>query len=171
MRDRSKAVKPPVPRHPVADVREGGTNVLFDVWLVGKAVNGLLDAALLASGLTADEFGVYSVLNSADGLTPSALARWLSAPPTTVSSYVKRIEGRGHLRREPNPADGRSYLIRLTDAGRAAHRAAGTAFLPVLDDVVAALGAEEPRIRRSLSGLLTALDAVGSTVSKVPAHE
>ena len=31
-----------------------------------------------------------------------------------MSSYVKRFEKRGHVVREPNPDDGRSYLIRLT---------------------------------------------------------
>ena len=57
MRDRNTSVK----GHPV-DAVAGGTNVLFDVWLVSRATTGMLDAALAATGLTADEFGVYSVL-------------------------------------------------------------------------------------------------------------
>lgn len=138
-----------------------GTNVLFDVWLVSRAANGVLDAALAPSGLTADEFGFYSVLMSADALTPSEVARWMSAPLTTVSSYVKRLQRRGHIAREPNPADGRSYLLRLTPAGRAAHQAAGQAFLPVLDQVVAALDRHEPSVRTALARLREALDADG----------
>jgi DNA-binding MarR family transcriptional regulator len=149
----------------VAGVPERGTNVLFDVWLAAKATTGLLDAALVDSGLTADEFGVYSVLTSADAMTPSTLARWLSAPPTTVSSYVKRLEQRGHIRREPNPVDGRSYLIRLTAQGLAAHAAAGAAFVPVLERVVASLGADEPRVRRSLALLFGALDSINASTS------
>jgi len=113
MRDRSKSVK----AHPVDRVPAEGTNVLFDVWLVSRATTGLLDAALAPTGLSADEFGIYSVLTSSDGMTPSELARWMSAPSTTVSSYVKRLEGRGHLRRDRNPADGRSYVLRLTPQG------------------------------------------------------
>ena len=112
-----------------------------------------------ARGLTADEFGIYSVLTSADTLTPSELARWMSAPPTTMSSYVKRLEGRGHLERDRNPGDGRSYLLRLTPAGRRAHQAAGKAFLPVLGHVVAALDRHEPSVRRALARLREALDA------------
>lgn len=137
--------------------------MLFDVWSVSRATTGALDAALAPSGLTADEFGIYSVLTSSEVMTPTELARWMSAPPTTVSSHVKRIEARGHLVRERNPADGRSYVLRLTPAGRAAHQAAGARFLPVLDAVVASLGAKEPAVRRALADLRTALAARASS--------
>ena len=83
----------------------------------------------------------------------------MSAPPTTVSSYVKRLEQRGHVVREPNPDDGRSYRIRLTPEGHRVHQAAGAAFLPVLGRVVAALGPDEPVVRSSLRALRAALDA------------
>ena len=99
-------------------------NVLFDVWLVSRATTALLDEALRGSGLDSDEFAVYSVLASTEHMTPTELARWMSAPPTTVSSYVKRFEQRGHIVRTPNPDDGRSYRLSLTPAGRraASHR-------------------------------------------------
>ncbi len=58
-------------------------NVLFTFWLTSRAVHGLLDEALAPAGLTADEFGIYSVLTRSDTMTPSELARWMSAPPTT----------------------------------------------------------------------------------------
>jgi DNA-binding MarR family transcriptional regulator len=136
---------------------EHGTNVLFDVWLVSRATSGALDRALAETGLSADEFGLYSVLTSAPSMTPSEVARWMAAPPTTVSSYVKRLESRGHLERRRNPDDGRSVVLRLTDEGRAAHQAAGLAFLPVLARVEAQLGRHEPAVRKSLALLLRAL--------------
>jgi DNA-binding MarR family transcriptional regulator len=157
MRDRSNSVNP----HPVDDVPDEGTNVLFDVWLVSRAVTGLLDVALAPSGLTADEFGIYSVLTSKESMTPSELARWMSAPPTSVSSYVKRLEGRGHLRRKRNPDDGRSFVLSLTAAGRKAHQAAGEQFLPVLAQVEEALGRRQPSVRDALADLRVALDDVG----------
>ena len=159
MRDRSTSVK----AHPVDDVEAvapEATNVLFDIWLVSRATAGLLDAVLAPTGLSADEFGVYSALTSADSLTPTELARWMSAPPTTVSSYVRRLIARGHLERERNPSDGRSFDLRLTEAGRAAHAAAGARFLPALDAVVAALGAHQPEVRRALAVLRHSLDEV-----------
>lgn len=144
--------------HPVDLVPAEGTNVLFDVWLVSRATHGALDAALAGTGLNADEFAIYSVLTSADTITPSELARWMSAPPTTVSSYVKRFERRGHVQREPNPHDGRSYVLRLTAAGRRAHRSAVDAFVPVLHHVVQHLGPREPAVRRALTSLRATFD-------------
>ena len=113
------------PSDPQVEVPEGLTNVLFDVWLVSRATTAMLDETLRPSGLDADEFAVYSVLASGDGMTPSDLAQWMSAPATTVSSYVKRFEARGHVQRAPHPDDGRSYLLQLTAAGRRVHCEAG----------------------------------------------
>jgi DNA-binding MarR family transcriptional regulator len=71
---------------------------------------------------------------------------------------VGREEARGHVAREKNPDDGRSYLIRLTPAGRKAHRAAGIRFLPALDAVVASLGSREATVKRILENLKRAVD-------------
>ena len=157
MRDRSNPVKPET----VGPDTEG-TNVLFDIWLVSRATTGVLDAVLAPTGLSADEFGIYSVLTTADSLTPSELARWMSAPLTTMSSYVKRLEGRGHLKRERNPDDGRSYVLTLTPAGRRAHRAAGARFIPVLEQIVTQLGTREPSVRQALATLHRSLRATQS---------
>jgi DNA-binding MarR family transcriptional regulator len=100
------------------------------------------------------------VLTKSEITTPGELARWMSAPATTVSSSIKRIEARGHAVRERNPADGRSYVLRLTDAGRSAHAEAGACFLPVLEAVVDALGTREAGVRRALADLRTSLDAI-----------
>jgi DNA-binding MarR family transcriptional regulator len=138
---------------------DGLGNVLFDVWLVSRATTALLDEALRPAGLDADEFAVYSVLASSDEVTPSDLARWMSAPATTVSSYVKRFETRGHVRRVPHPDDGRSYLLQLTAAGRRAHRDAGARFLPLLERVVHEGGADLPETRRRLRDLHRMLES------------
>lgn len=122
------------PSGPIGSDADPG-NVLFDIWLLSRATTALLDKVVQASGLDSDEFAVYSVLSAGDGLTPSELARWMSAPATTVSSYVKRFEARGHVRRAPNPTDGRSYRLQLTTKGRRVHLAAGKLFAPVLDEV------------------------------------
>ena len=143
---------------PRLDERLG--NVLFDVWLVSRATTALVDEAVRASGLNADEFAVYSVLTTKDALTPGELARWMSAPATTVSSYVKRLEARGHLRRLPNPRDARSYVLGLTAGGRRAHRAAVDAFTPTLRHVVDQLGPHEPAVRGALAALRDILDGM-----------
>jgi DNA-binding MarR family transcriptional regulator len=150
---------------PGAEAPAGLGNVLFDVWLVSRATTALLDEALRPSGLDADEFAVYSVLASGDDLTPSDLARWMSAPATTVSSYVKRFEARGHVQRVPHPDDGRSYLLHLTAAGRQVHREAGARFIPLLERVMRDGGADVPETSRRLRDLHRVLGSFDDRVS------
>jgi DNA-binding MarR family transcriptional regulator len=136
-------------------------NVLFNVWLVSRATTGLLDQVLRPAGLDGDEFALYSLLLADDGATPGDLARWMTAPPTTVSSYVKRLERRGHASREHHPDDGRSYRLRLTTAGRRAHAEAAALFLPTLDAVREGLGKQEGAVTDALQAVRQALFAAG----------
>jgi DNA-binding MarR family transcriptional regulator len=137
----------------------GLSNVLFAAWLVSRAANAAIDAVISDTGLDADEFAVYSVLAQGDGMTPTDLAHWMTAPTTTVSSYVKRFEQRGHVERRQHPDDGRSYVIQLTADGRAAHRAAGARFLPLLDDVNRLLGPDVDEVHQRLTQLHAAVTA------------
>lgn len=140
-------------------------NVLFALWSVGRAAGELLDVLLAPAGLDADEFAMYSLLLARDQVTPSELARWASAPPTTVSSYVKRFEKRGHVDRVPHPTDGRSYSIRLTEAGRTTHRAAAERFLPAVQAVDVALGSAGQPVLLALQELRS---AVGVAAERCP---
>lgn len=158
VRDRSKSVK----RQFEDELHPGLDNVLFGVWLVSRATTDLLDSTLRPTGLDADEFAVYSLLMSADAVTPGSLARWMAAPATTVSSYVKRMEARGHVERVVNAQDRRSYALRLTDAGRQAHNDAGSLFLPVLQALLDALGPDEPKVQRALKSVRRSVDQLRS---------
>jgi DNA-binding MarR family transcriptional regulator len=142
------------------EVREEGVDVTFMVWLTSRAMRDLVDTALAPTDLDGDEFAVYSILNASTAITPTELARWMAAAPTTVSSYVKRFEARGHVKREPNPADRRSYRIKLTPAGRRAHRAAAKRFMPVRREVEEGLATRLDEVRDALVALRAALDAV-----------
>ena len=158
VRDRRKSVKALSP----AEVRDEDVDALFMVWLVSRSTTDLLDSALSPAGLTADEFAIYSVLTAAPTITPTELARWMAAPATTVSSYVKRFETRGHVVRERNPDDGRSYRIRLTPAGRRTYRAAARLFLPVRSAVSGALDDQDVDMREALLRLRVVIDDLRS---------
>jgi DNA-binding MarR family transcriptional regulator len=136
-------------------------NVLFAVWLISRKTTQLLDSALEPAGLNADEFAIYSVLRERP-VTPTELAGWMSAPVTSVSSYVKRFESRGHVERETNPDDRRSYRLRLTDDGLEAHRLAAECFRPVLADVEEAVGRSLEAVTRALTSVSRALHEVQS---------
>jgi DNA-binding MarR family transcriptional regulator len=142
------------------EVRNENVDATFLVWLTSRAATDLIDTALAPAGLDGDEFAIYSILTAAPLITPTELARWIAAPPTTVSSYVKRLEARGHVRREPNPADKRSYRIKLTPAGRRAYRSAAALFVPVRNRVAVALGEREEEVREALVALRAAFDDI-----------
>jgi DNA-binding MarR family transcriptional regulator len=148
VRDRSSSVK-------------GGdsSNVLFDTWLTARAAIALLDGALAGTGLDAEDFAVYSVLREAGEISPGELARWMSAPATTVSSHVKRLAARGHVRQVPHPEDRRSYRLTLTAAGQDAHATAGQHFLPALATVEAALPGPAGDVQQALRDLRVAISA------------
>jgi DNA-binding MarR family transcriptional regulator len=74
-----------------------------------------------------------------------------------VSSYVARFERRGHVERVPSVADGRSYRVALTPAGRAAHERAGVEFLGLLDRVEGVLGEDRIAVQEALRALRAAL--------------
>ena len=84
----------------------------------------------------------------------------MAAANTTVSSYVKRFERRGHITRIPNAEDGRSYRVQLTAAGRDAHRHAGELFAPVLARTEETLGAHARTVHTQLLKLLQTVDVI-----------
>ena len=156
MRVRSTSVK----ALSAAEIEEQGVDPLFMVWLVSRSTNDLLDTVVGPAGVTGDEFAIYSVLAASPGITPGELSRWMAAPPTTVSSYVKRLEGRGHLTRRPHPSDRRSYRIHLTAAGRRTHQHAVDLFGPVRSQVIESLDDHDGRVRESLLQLRSVVDTL-----------
>src|SRR4051794_11976059 len=108
------------------------TSLLFDIWLIGHAMSTLIDEALAPSGISGDDFGLYSLLRGWGPVTPSQISRWTGMRPTTVSVSLKRMAARGHAQQAPNPADGRSYLVGLNAAGEAAHDAATPLFMEAM---------------------------------------
>ncbi len=51
------------------------------------------------------------------GAPSTSLAPKLGMEPTSLSRTLKKMEEKGLIYREPNPDDGRSVLIKLTDLG------------------------------------------------------
>ena len=147
---------------PISALDHQDANVLLSIWGVARAAGDLLNPALAASGLTADDFAIYSLLAKRGPLTPTELARHMAAPPTTVSSHLTRFTRRGHVRRVPNPNDRRSHLILLTARGRRSQQQAAALYEPVLHAVMAALGDDEPSVRAALAQLRGVLDRARS---------
>ena len=96
------------------------------------------------SGLRPDDYAVYSVLFDEGPHSPTDLARRVGMPPTTMSHYVRAMLERGHVERETVANDRRSFRLRLTPDGFAAHAMASRAFQEAHSRFIAALEVDEP---------------------------
>jgi DNA-binding MarR family transcriptional regulator len=92
-------------------------NVLFRLFILGQLADDLLSRAMFGQRLNPNDFAVQSAIRAFQPVTPTRLAALLGMPPTTLSSYLKRLEARRQIRRRPNPADGRSRLLEVTKIG------------------------------------------------------
>ncbi len=77
----------------------------------------LVERELAADGVDASDYGALSLIGVRGELRLTELSGELGMPLTTMSDVVRRLEGRGHVRRRPNPEDGRSFLFELTARG------------------------------------------------------
>jgi DNA-binding MarR family transcriptional regulator len=77
----------------------------------------LVDRELAADGVDANGYATLSLIGARGSMRLTELADQLGMPLTTASDVVRRLEARHHVRRRPNPDDGRSFLFELTARG------------------------------------------------------
>jgi DNA-binding MarR family transcriptional regulator len=95
----------------------------------------------LPKGLLASHFSVLNhPIRVSDGRTPLELATAFQVPKTTLSHTLGLLEKRGWIEMRPNPGDGRSKRVWITDAGRACRDEAIAALAP---DIAAAIDLSE----------------------------
>ena len=64
------------------------------------------------------EFSLLMLLHANTALAPKRLARALAMTAPNLTLLLDRMQARGLIKRERNPADGRSQHVGLTDRGR-----------------------------------------------------
>ena len=106
-------------------------------------------------GVSSDEGHLLSYLESYSPAPIYELQRVLGHRPSTLTGLIDRLQRRGLVRREPNPEDGRSFLITLTGSGRElAGRVSG---MVRQFEAVVMTGVDE----RALAGFREVMDAIG----------
>lgn len=70
-----------------------------------------------SSELSAPESSVLSRLDCNGSDNIAGLARWDQVTPQTMGSTVAALEARGFIQRQPDPDDGRRFVLSLTAAG------------------------------------------------------
>lgn len=84
-----------------------------------RAVKRLAEAQLAPLGVVPGQMGVLELLRAKPGLSQAALSTALEIDRTSIGAMIADLETRKIVEREPDPADGRGYTLRLTPAGRA----------------------------------------------------
>jgi DNA-binding MarR family transcriptional regulator len=114
---------------------------------------------------------VYSLMLEAGPRTPSELAAMLGVAASTLSTYLTAMLKRGHARRIPNPLDGRSVRVVLTDNGRAVVRRVNPAFTAAAQLLEASLDRPIDEVRTMLLGLGDAIERASSELETPAAEE
>src|SRR5437763_1201832 len=106
-RSKSRSAAPP----------ERRLSVLLLLVAAHQRMAQLVDRELAADGVEADGYATLSLIGVRGPVRLTEVAADLGMALTTASDVVRRLEARGHVKRSPNPDDGRSWLFGLTAAG------------------------------------------------------
>jgi len=114
-----------------------------------------LGTRLAGLDLSAPDINVLA--NLADGArrTVGALATATATKPTTLTSALDRLAGRGYLVRDLDPGDRRSFLISLTPSGEAAAQTVAAAVHDIERQALAAVTEADLAGFHALIGALT----------------
>lgn len=136
---------------------------LNEIAIIGQ-LSGNAFLKVMPDGLQLAQFGVLNhMVRLGDGWTPVRLASAFQVTKGAMTNTLQRLEARALVRIEPDPADGRSKRVFITDAGRAMHQRCLAALGPELAALEAALGGELfTRLLPDLQALRTHLDAARS---------
>lgn len=136
---------------------QGVTDQLADaVQQLARRLRSGARERLAPLGLTPGQGRALSVLERAGGpMRMAELAEALRIVPRSATGVVEGLEEVGLLRRETDPADRRSVLVSLTDAGRGTLDELAEARRQTAEEL---FGSLNPADQRRLLTLLTRLD-------------
>lgn len=121
-----------------------------------RRLSALSKAALEPVGIDVRELGVLTVLAGRQPLSQQEVAAKLGVDRTTMVAVIDALEAHGIVTREPDPADRRRNIVRLTAAGHARYRDADAARIAAEAEFLAPLSRPQAeQFRRALSSLLT----------------
>jgi DNA-binding MarR family transcriptional regulator len=127
----------------------------YMVNLAGRLLVREIDEALSEHGLSSAHMPVFLALGGGNAaMTQRDLARQAQVEQPTMASTLARMERDGLIVRMPNPADGRSELVSLSERGRSRFSALRDCATRVNGRATAGFTDEE---RQALLGLLARL--------------
>lgn len=151
------------PREPAVDTR-----LLHSAFTVGAMVETLVDEELRRAQVPTQLFSLLAWIWRLQPVPPTQLSAETRVPPTTLRDNVQRLVARGDVRRAPNPRDGRSYLLELTDHGRELVAKGSPALERALSRIEEHLGGEVEAYALRLEELRDALSSALASSDPAP---
>jgi DNA-binding MarR family transcriptional regulator len=125
----------------------GGPSALFThLARTSLFLEALQDECLAPFGIGFGDFAVLRLLQDAPAgrpMSPTRLAELVVRTTGGMTKVVDRLERLGHVRRMPDPRDGRGVLVTLTAKGRRTCDKASAAYGAGRERVLARLDADE----------------------------
>ena len=123
-------------------------------------IEQIVDRQLVPVGIPGFLLALLTHVRDLQPVAPSEISGVSGVPMTTLRDNVQRLVDRRLVRRTPNPADGRSYLLTLTKRGEEVMQAADPALLE-------AYLALEARLERPLAEYERTLDELNEALAHV----
>jgi DNA-binding MarR family transcriptional regulator len=133
--------------------------LFLEPFVLSQLLGSVIAKVVEGSGLAGKDFAVASSLAVWSEATPTELAGLLGMAPTTMSSVLGRLQRQGLVERLRDPADGRRYVLRLTEEGMRRRNAAIERFPEWLDRVRTHLGEDPDEVLEPMRRLERALRA------------
>ena len=127
------------------------TCLCLHVQRAARALARRFDNALKPLGLNNGQFSLMMALNRPEPAPMGPVAHVLAMDRTTLTAAVKVLERRGLVETLPDPKDGRSRLMRLTEAGTALLTAALPIWTRVHGELDEEIGSEMAPLRKTLA--------------------
>jgi DNA-binding MarR family transcriptional regulator len=144
---------------PRSDPPPQRVSLLLEIYSLQSRTNALVQREFARDALPLEDYAALSSIGAFGPITLTELATMLGTPLTTMSDTARRLEGRGHVGRRPNPIDGRSALFEITPAGDEAWRAGWPALQRATEAIRAGLDVPEDEVRGALRRLDAAVAA------------
>jgi DNA-binding MarR family transcriptional regulator len=144
------------------DLDVSATGILGRISRIAALVDQAMDRVFQPHELTAGDFIVLAALRRSGRpykLTPTALSRSMMVSSGGTTKRLDRLDTRGLIRRDPDPADRRGTLVTLTDAGLATIDTVASEHVQNEERLLAALSPiQRTTLTRLLRELLLALE-------------
>ncbi|MEU9189171.1 MarR family winged helix-turn-helix transcriptional regulator [Streptomyces sp. NPDC048484] len=140
-------------RPPSSACGEAVSHAISRVARLHRAAAGKL---LRGAGLYPGQEFVMMHLWDAGPVRQSELIKAVELDPSTITKMLQRLEQAGHVRRRPDPRDGRAVLVEATVESCDMHEAVILAWAGLEEHALAGLS---PAERTQLAGLLSRVEA------------